>query len=185
MKNHLIRFAVLLTAILILSGCYSLRLPENADMTPDTKGNWTIKSYVDDYGRPTDQKYVETSFIGTFSNTATRRSDCVGLFRINDSDEIEIVIYEYGSHRTSGYGMDDIYYLTVFDDNDNVLATAEAWLGNTRFTVMQTNAANDVIRAISTHDHVQMRLSGGKYVQSTYWFGFDTTGFASKAQEII
>ena len=185
MKNYLIRFAILLTAILFLSGCYSLRLPENADMTPDTKGNWTIKNYVDEYGRPTDHKYVETSFIGTFSNTATRGSDCVGLFRVNYSDEIEIVIYEYGSYRASGVGMDDIYYLTVFDDHNNALATAEAWLGDDRFTVMQTNDANDVIEAISTHDYVQIRLSGGKYTQSTYWFEFETTGFASKAQEII
>ena len=186
MKKKIIRITTLFIAVFALTGCfslYSLSLPENADMSPDTENNWTIKYYVDNYGIPTDKKYVETSFVGAFSNSATTGNLCVGLFRVNDSDRIEIDIYEYGEYIASGFGVEDTYYLTVKDDNDNVLATAEAWLGDDRFTIR--NNANDIIAAIATHDHVKMRLVGGKYSKSSYSFGFNTTGFASKAQDVI
>ena len=183
MKRSLIRIATLFIAFFILTGCSTLSLPEDADMSPDTENNWAIKYYVDNYGAPTDKKYVQTSFVGAFSNSATTGSLCTGLFRVNDSNRIEIVIHEYGEYIASGFGFDDTYYLTVKDDNDNILATAEAWLGDDRFMVR--NNANDIVAAIATHDHVQMRLAGGKYSQSSYFFGFDTTGFASKAQSVI
>ena len=156
-------------------------LPLNADMTPDREGNWEINNYVDDYGTDTDSLFMQTSFTGYFSNSATTGSNCTGLFRINDVSKVEIVIYEYDSYRASGFGYDDKYNLTIWDaDTDEVLLKGSSYLFDDRFVI--TDEVQEIVNALSTTETLKVRLSGGKYTTSTYVFIFDTKGFASDWQ---
>ena len=179
----------MLVLLIFISSCSSLTsifipaIPSDAIMTPDDKNNWEIGNYVDSYGIDTDSMFVQTRFIGLFSNTATLKSECSGIFRINDDREVEILIYEYGTHLASGFGIDDIYNFTLWDSTTGeVLVKSSAWLGDNRFHVENTQ---NVINAIATHESVLCRLHGGKYTTSTYSFSFDASGFASDYQTII
>lgn len=171
---------------LFLVGCMSLpTLPENADMTPDTSNNWVLKYYVDDYGTKTDSKYLETDFVGLFSNTATTNSYCDGLFRINDSGNTEVVIYEYGSYRANGFGVEDKYYITVWDNKtDTVLVKGTGYLSDDRF-IFDSSVSQEIVNGLATHNELRVRVSGGKYTTSTYAFLIDASGFASKYIQLL
>lgn len=182
------KFLIVLLTLLCFS-CSTLTsifippIPKDAIMTSDIDNNWEISNYVDSYGLDLDDKFVQTRFTGTFSNTATRSSSCTGIFRVNDDREVEILIYEYGDHRVNGYGQEDEYYLTVWDaSSDEVLVKGSAWLSDDRFHV---NKPSKVINAVATHERIRCRLQGGKYSTSTYVFEFDTSGFAPDYQSIF
>ena len=53
---------------------------DSSSSAADTKGLWSVNYYVDDFQQPTEEWYItnETSFTGTFSNSATTNSKQIG-----------------------------------------------------------------------------------------------------------
>ena len=180
---------IALLSISTLTSCFSLtrlELPEDAIMTSDTENNWSVGYYVDKYGIETDKAFIQTIFKGAFSNSATNNSDCYGLFRVNDEGKVEIGMVEYGSNLVGGYGSDDYYYLTMWNDNTgDLLVTERGFLGDDRFVFDSRISCQNIIDALATNTKVKIRLSGGKYSTSTYNFSFDASGFASKCLQIM
>jgi hypothetical protein len=63
--------------------------------------DYIVKYFVDDFGDPTDHKYLFTMVTGKFSNSATKDSTLnVGVI-ISDI-EISFMLFEYGSSRVIG-----------------------------------------------------------------------------------
>lgn len=182
------KWIIIALLITTLTSCFTLtrlELPEDAIMAPDTENNWSVGHYVDKYGIETDKAFIQTFFLGTFSNSATNNSDCYGFFRVNDEGAVEIVIYEYGSYRADGYGSDDRYYLTMWDSNTGDLLVTERGYLSDRFSFYPGTSSQNIINALATSTNVRVRVSGGKYSSSTYNFSFDASGFAAKCLQIM
>jgi len=65
---------------------------------------WEVRSYVDDFGDPTSDKYVFAIVEGSFSNSATTNSDLIVKVLIDES-MIRFDLYEYArNHPTKGEG---------------------------------------------------------------------------------
>lgn len=70
----------------------------------DNLGIWGIGYYVDDFGDQTDEAYVSTDIMGTFSNSATTNS-ALGVRFLIDKNSIRIQLYEYArNHPIKGEG---------------------------------------------------------------------------------
>ena len=74
---------------------------ENADQAKSN--GWEVKRYVDEFGDPTGNIYIEKNEYGTFSNSATTNSDLTVNVMV-DSASIKFIFYEYGSHQKKGDG---------------------------------------------------------------------------------
>lgn len=83
-------------------------------------GEWEINRYVDQFGDPTNEKYIELkqTIRGKFSNTATQDSPLNVEFLITNKNNISIMLYEYaGNNPVKGY--DDSYTIHVSDKDGN------------------------------------------------------------------
>lgn len=82
-------------------------------------GIWTVKNYVDDFGDPTENKYITNkAYIkGSFSNTATQNSKLNVKFYISSSEYVAFNLYEYAGRnpvKTNGF----VNYRVLIKDND-------------------------------------------------------------------
>jgi len=93
---------------------------------PQEKSSWKIAYYVDDFGDPTDDFYLQGTFTGTFSNTATNGSDLTVVvcydYNVSNREYIDGKAYD----TTGGYNM--IFRLLEYNDhkatfhnNDNMI----------------------------------------------------------------
>lgn len=156
---------------------------ESLETKKEPQNKWILSNYIDEYGLPTNTQYVQSKFWGAFSNVATKQSSCEGYFLVNERNEIQIIIYEYGTYLASGFGRSDIYYMTVLDANTNeVLATTKTWHGDDRFFVEDSET---IIQNLMNHSNILIRLNGGKYTNSTYLFELDTYGFSNTYQKMF
>lgn len=94
--------------------------PEETDMGP-----WVLKAYVDEFNLPTDEYYIvnDTSFSGTFSNSATTNSE-LGAYIFYEpyetSDYISIRLFEYGNMRVKNpYSHSRDYDIVMMDNDGN------------------------------------------------------------------
>jgi hypothetical protein len=82
-------------------------------------GIWTVQYYVDDFGEPTKEGYIRNTNLisGTFSNTATQNSALNVKFLITNSNDINIMLYEYaGNNPVKAYSSES--YKVLIQDKD-------------------------------------------------------------------
>jgi len=103
--------------ICIFSLFFFLLLTLNAIAQSDS--NYIVNYFVDDFGDPTEHKYLFTIVTGKFSNSATKDSILkVGVI-IADS-EISFALYEYGSNRVTGSDYTD-YVIKMKFPNGHII----------------------------------------------------------------
>lgn len=68
---------------------------EENEKSEKTESLWELKYYVDEFKTPTDEKYIQQTARGTFSNSATTNSNLLVKFLV-DNENITIALYEYG-----------------------------------------------------------------------------------------
>ncbi|MBN1968438.1 MAG: hypothetical protein JW870_03635 [Candidatus Delongbacteria bacterium] len=86
-------------------------------------GIWTVQYYVDDFGEPTKEGYIRNTNLinGTFSNTATQNSALNVKILITNSNDINIMLYEYaGNNPVKAYSSES-YQVLVQDKDGNRL----------------------------------------------------------------
>mgnify|MGYP001171941460 CR=1 FL=1 len=68
-------------------------------------GSWSFGRYVDEFGDPTGEKYVQNETYGSFSNSATDDSSLRVEMMISSDDQNKpwFRIYEYNSMKVKGY----------------------------------------------------------------------------------
>lgn len=83
------------------------------DTEPEVLKNWEKSFYVDDFDEPTEEWYVQSSFSGTFSNSATTDSNLTGYILI-DQENITFFLYEYGRNQVKNiYSRDEAYTIVA------------------------------------------------------------------------
>lgn len=83
------------------------------DTEPEVLKNWEKSFYVDDFDEPTEEWYVQSSFSGTFSNSATTDSKLTGYILI-DQEDITFFLYEYGRNQVKNiYSRDEAYTIVA------------------------------------------------------------------------
>lgn len=88
----------------------------------DKTGIWNLGQFVDDFGKPSGKKFVATNLVGTFSNTATQDSALNIRFLISSSNQIDIMLFEYGRNNpVKSYGSGDGYTILVLDQDSQRL----------------------------------------------------------------
>lgn len=67
-------------------------------------GIWTIRYFVDDFGDYTNDAYIitEKKGSGTFSNSATQKSDLRWQILVDDWGQAFFFLYEYGNSQVTG-----------------------------------------------------------------------------------
>lgn len=112
---------------------YNLRV---LDSLAKMRKEWTISSYVDQFGDPTNEKHILTNRLGTFSNSATSNSDLYVRILV-DKDAIGIFLHEY-----------------------NVSRPAEGVVGS-----MTINLKNSDGKTLTVHSYSNWNHSGGIKIQ--------------------
>lgn len=81
--------------VLICTNLYPFLLSDS-DLRKINEESWVIDSYVDEFGDPSDEKFITTShgFTGKFSNSATSNSILRVKFII-EKDSVKIILDEY------------------------------------------------------------------------------------------
>lgn len=155
-------------------------------------GIWRIRHFVDEFGEDTDEAYMtnSSSFIGTFSNSATENSELLVDLIIRSDNSIKgkhyprtsIQLYEYGGNNpVKAYGK-DTYSVRVKDAEGKVYSL---------------RAANFSDRLIITYDDApklhSALMKGGKILFSinendaptSYQFSIPSASYYSNAWRIL
>ena len=84
-------------------------------------GIWTVQYYVDDFGEPTKEGYIRNTDLirGSFSNTATQNSALDVKFLITNSNDINIMLYEYASNNPVKAYSAESYQVMIQDKDGN------------------------------------------------------------------
>jgi len=82
-------------------------------------GMWSIFNYVDEWGEPTENRYITNTrpIRGTFSNIATQDSELDVRIVISNSSSISIVLYEYAGNNPIKTNIPETYAV-LFQDKD-------------------------------------------------------------------
>ena len=75
---------------------------------------WEPGEYVDEFKIPTGNKYIVTSSVGVFSNSATNNSELYASVQI-DRNNIGIMLWEYGSYLVKGVFDYENYDIIILD----------------------------------------------------------------------
>ena len=86
--------------------------------------DYIVKHFVDDFGDPTDHKYLLAVVSGKFSNSATR--DSLLLVRVLiANEEISFKLYEYGKNEVTGSDYTQYVIKMKFPDGNIIEKTAK------------------------------------------------------------
>lgn len=78
--------------------------------------NWTKEYYVDEFNEPTDEWFISSSFLGTFSNSATNNSALSGYVLV-DAENVAFILYEYNRNQVKNiYSHAEAYTIVARSD---------------------------------------------------------------------
>ena len=140
--------------------------------------SWEIGEYVDEFDMPTGKKYMGIESIGVFSNSATTDSTLKAFLQI-DSNNIGIMLWEYGRNIVKGIYDSEDYSITILDENNTKhYFTGTIYKGGTR-VYFKDSDRNAVLNLLRNNNELKIYLKTSKYTTSTYLFTIDTKGFSS------
>lgn len=84
-------------------------------------GIWSVQYYVDEFGEPTKEGYIQNTELirGTFSNTATQNSALDIKFLITSINDINIMLYEYAHNNPVKAYSAENYQVLIQDKDGN------------------------------------------------------------------
>lgn len=144
---------------------------------PTKTGAWKIKNYSDDFGEPTDNKYLVLMGDGIFSNSATSNSRLQVVFFI-DGDSFSFRLFEYGSSPVKD---DDHAYVTRIKDSEGVVHEFRLWNSGQsgQIGTMSLSPAdyNEIVDILKKGGEVIVTMKYSSYSDSDYRFKLDVDGF--------
>ncbi len=145
--------------------------------------SWEISEYVDEFQQPTGEKFVTTDAYGTFSNSATTNSELYACVQVTTED-IAIMLWEYGSYLVKGVYDTDTYSITVLDENGiKHYFNGVMYEDGTRIYI--SSAQYTKFRSLlKKPQELSIYLKYSKYTTSTYLFTIETDGFFDLYSEI-
>ena len=94
---------------------------DSSSSAADTKGLWSVNYYVDDFQQPTEEWYItnETSFTGTFSNSATTNSKLLVQVAVDEFEgegkRVAFFLYEYGRNQVKNSSTNYVLCGRIYD----------------------------------------------------------------------
>jgi|GEM_PF-3014702 len=113
-----------------------LKRKEREEAKKRYTGIWKVGRYVDDFGEPTNQKYITNrpKIRGTFSNTATQDSALDVEFLIEGPKGISLMLYEYaGNNPVKAYSKDDYRVLVKDAEGHRITFTVSNYSDRLQF----------------------------------------------------
>lgn len=135
----------------------------------DSSTLWSIRSYVDDFGDETEEKYIgfDKYIVGTFSNSATTDSELYVQFLIDKANGVAIQLLEYGNSFVKAFSDTD-YSITVKKESGEKFTTSGTMPKNDDRIYCSDNSA--IIDAISSGEDVSFYIEISNGGMSTYLF---------------
>jgi hypothetical protein len=147
---------------------------------------WQQKTYVDDFGDPTDEKYSTVITEGKFSNSATTNSELLVKSVMSNSEKglsMTIYLYEYGSNKanfSSAFGS-----LKIKDQAGNV-HSVKAYQGKDGYLYFTEEEAIQLITLLESNKVLKCRYDEvSKYGNSSYSFVLSGEKLAEAKQFLL
>lgn len=140
---------------------------------PTGTGEWEKRAYVDNFGEPTEDKYIFLSGKGKFSNSVATGSE-MSVFLYIDNESVTMKFVEYDSYVVKE---DEYFLFTVKDeDGDNYVWRVYNYSsGNMRFS---GEALTDFLKIADKEGKVRIMAENlGRYSSSRYVFTLDLKGY--------
>lgn len=157
----------------------------------NSKSNWTLKYYVDEFGDATSQKYINYVDIGTFSNTATTNSTLVYSIMIDNSD-FAIKLIEYGRYPVlNSYSRAKEYDIATKLDNGTKRTYSGVMYAESGDRIFFQNSKSALISSksslltdLQSSKSITFLITDKDNPTTTYKFTVDTTGFAQAYEQL-
>lgn len=161
-----------------------LEKKEEAEPT-DSLGIWKVVTYVDDFGDPTDEKYIgnKLRLTGTFSNSATEDSELHARFLVENESEICMMLYEYGGNNPVK-GSSDTYKIKIKPSSgEPIELSAKNWSDRICFGPAHSKKLTDLMLAGGKLKFSIIETGG--YSKSSYKFTIENAdGFDQAMKEL-
>lgn len=115
---------------------------DNSEEENTIPKTWEKSFYVDDFDEPTDEWFISTSFMGTFSNSATTDSSLSGYVLI-DEENVSFILYEYNRSQVKNtYSRNKAYTITAkAEDGSTTEYSGCVWSQGDRVVVSDEDKA--------------------------------------------
>jgi hypothetical protein len=140
----------------------------------ETLYNWTLRSYVDEFGDETGKGYVNKIVSGgTFSNSAANSADLNAIIFI-ENNEIALRLLEYGDNPVKNSGRDaDDYIIKTKIGEDTQEYKGKLWTDRIKIDGEVTG----LIESLKTENEIKFYIEEvTKYSSSTYKFTYENPG---------
>lgn len=147
---------------------------------------WTIRHYVDEFGDKTKVKYItnKAKIVGSFSNVATQNSKLYADLLINSSNDISILLYEYGGNNpVKGYSYKDEYLVYIQDNNKKKYELTGSNYSD-RLS-LSTESSKKLHKALSKGGTIKFRIVEKKRQTTQYAFNILNSKYYTNAYRIL
>lgn len=150
-------------------------------------GIWSVNYYVDDFQQPTDEWYItaNTSFSGTFSNSATTNSKLAVQVAV-DAEDIAFFLYEYGRSqvKNSSSNYVDEYDITMrtADGTDHSLS-GTVYCGGDRLMI-EGKDMDTVLAAMKDGGTISFHIVESDRTTTSYLFSLEASNFSQVYEEM-
>ena len=150
-------------------------------------GIWSVNYYVDDFQQPTDEWYItaNTSFSGTFSNSATTNSKLAVQVAV-DAEDIAFFLYEYGRSQVKNPSSNyvDEYDITMrtADGTDHSLS-GTVYCGGDRLMI-EGKDMDTVLAAMKDGGTISFHIVESDRTTTSYLFSLEASNFSQVYEEM-
>lgn len=150
-------------------------------------GIWSVNYYVDDFQQPTDEWYItaNTSFSGTFSNSATTNSKLTVQVAV-DAEDIAFFLYEYGRSQVKNPSSNyvDEYDITMrtADGTDHSLS-GTVYCGGDRLMI-EGKDMDTVLAAMKDGGTISFHIVESDRTTTSYLFSLEASNFSQVYEEM-
>lgn len=150
-------------------------------------GIWSVNYYVDDFQQPTDEWYItaNTSFSGTFSNSATTNSKLAVQVAV-DAEDVAFFLYEYGRSQVKNPSSNyvDEYDITMrtADGTDHSLS-GTAYCGGDRLMI-EGKDMDTVLAAMKDGGTISFHIVESDRTTTSYLFSLEASNFSQVYEEM-
>lgn len=178
-----------------LSGAAGAAAPADGDgggTAADVKGLWSVNYYVDDFQQPTEEWYItnETSFTGTFSNSATTNSKLLVQVAVDEfegeGNRVAFFLYEYGRNqvKNSSTNYVDEYTITMRGaDGTDTSLSGTVYCGGDRLFI-DDKYVDTVLNAMKGEGTLSFHIVEDEHTTTSYLFSMETDNFGSLYESV-
>lgn len=148
---------------------------------------WEIKSFVDEFNRPTGEEYITNSepIEGIFSNSATSNSKLLVKIIVG-KDYLYFNLYEYGRSPAVDV-VDDTYFITILPPSDEKIdfSPAEFLYLSAGSSMSTINKFPIILDILGQKGSVSFHFRNSKRSSNTYTFTIDDTSNFSEVYSML